>query len=217
MLISIASKAYALDMSVGITSWYSWWDYDRGGEKPDIGPSLLYGPAISVKLNDDFNLTFVYLYGAFEHTHSDGTVDKYKRSDSNLALNYIVNNYFTVFANLNYMALGVKKYIQQSTYGPELGIKAVYPISENLSLLATLSGFYLWGKESYDNNDPSINFKDYGINSTLSLAYYISSASTTISLGGRFQYFKADYSNDSESINQKFYGVTLTAMYAFSL
>lgn len=35
---------------------------------------------------------------------------------------------------------------------------------------------------------PDLDFYKYGVNSSISLAYYVEAASTTISLGGRFQY-----------------------------
>ncbi|MCL1865611.1 MAG: hypothetical protein FWF73_07350 [Spirochaetes bacterium] len=69
--IIIPFKVYAVDISVGATTWYAWqertyteWDLD--GAKLDVDPAFFYGPAVSVKFNDDFNLTFVYLYGKFD-------------------------------------------------------------------------------------------------------------------------------------------------------
>ena len=86
-------------------------------------------------------------------------------------------------------------------------------------LLATLSGFYTWGNEevipgyeqSYD-----IDLNEYGFNTNLSIAYYISGISTVISLGGRFQYFITTY-DEFINVKHKFYGITLTATYTFSL
>jgi hypothetical protein len=95
-----------------------------------------------------------------------------------------------------------------------------------------LSGLYLWGTDKVTieelaagaktGNNRSLNnsYNEYGINSTLSLAYYIAPASTVISLGGRLQYLIADYKNNAiylDSIKFTIYGVTLTATYTFSL
>jgi len=118
------------------------------------------------------------------------------------------------------------------------------PVIDNLFILGTLSGFYLWGKEkgyleiidgigNYFND--KFNYKEYGINSNLSIAYYITGISTVISLGGRLQYFKTDCGNikdlrtfassppsagqgiyNGDKI-QKIYGITLTATYSFSI
>jgi hypothetical protein len=65
------------------------------------------------------------------------------------------------------------------------------------------------------HND-KFNYKEYGINSNFSIAYYISSISTVISLGGRFQYFITSY-DKFRSDRHMFYGATLTATYTFSV
>jgi len=223
--IIIPCKVHAVDISIGATTWYSWWDFDSGSDyDADIDPTFLYGPALSVKFNDDFNLTFVYLYGKYDMktTYEDSGVSvtekgTVKRKDSDTALNYRLNDYFKVFAGLKYMSF--LQDFNHRGFGPGVGLSATYPVAENLFLLATFSGFYLWGEEG-SNGD----YKEYGFNSTLSLAYYIASASTTVSLGGRFQYVKTDYDEDyAESGNKnsntksKIYGVTLTATYSFNI
>ena len=103
LLISILvpCKLYAVDMSVGATTWYTWVDQEFASSliAPDSAaksdPGFLYGPVLSVKFNDDFNLTFVYLYGKFdieqEAIFGGATYSskyKLKRKDSDLALNY---------------------------------------------------------------------------------------------------------------------------------
>ena len=216
--ILIPSKIYATDITVGATTWYAWWEAEQGGNKMDADPTFMYGPALAVKFNDDFNLTFVYLYGKFDAEEAGGKV---KRNDSDLALNYRVHDYFKVFAGVKYMTFSSPDF-DHDGIGPGLGLSATYPVTENLFLLATLSGFHLWGKEKYTNNHPSDDYKEYGFNSTLSLAYYIASASTTVSLGGRFQYIKTDFdsnehTNGDSSMKSKIYGVTLTATYTFSI
>ncbi|MCL1832874.1 MAG: hypothetical protein FWG49_00070, partial [Leptospirales bacterium] len=94
----------------------------------------------------------------------------------------------------------------------------------------TLSGFI--GNtdvkiEKYDSitGDLTMSGKDgfwyYAINSNLSLAYYIASASTTISLGGRYQYVRIKSNAGDNSfpvtINNTTYGITLTATYSFNI
>jgi hypothetical protein len=116
-----------------------------------------------------------------------------------------------------------------TSYGTGLGLSVTYPLTENLFVLGTLSGLYLWGADKAVIKDIAngnimrslnIGYNEYGMNSTLSLAYYIAPASTVISLGGRFQYLIADYKNNAiylDSIKFAIYGVTLTATYTFSL
>ena len=80
---------------------------------------------------------------------------------------------------------------------------------------------YLKGNEDENERDYSEKTNEYGGNASLSLAYYIPDASTTISLGGRYQQLKIDYidpdtTNVSDSMS-RFYGVTLTAVYTFNI
>jgi hypothetical protein len=85
---------------------------------------------------------------------------------------------------------------------------------------------YLWGDEKVVNKsqESKSDIKQYGINSSLSIAYYIAPASTVISLGGRYQYYKTVYYNIDiddwgllHDYKDKFYGITLTATYSFSI
>ena len=252
-------KLHAVDITVGAATWYTWWDFDQiqtdRDSRPaawnlDADPAFLYGPALSVKFNDDLNLTFVYLYGKFD---AEGISDtgvstlptvnaRIKRSDSDLALNYRLNDYLKLFAGAKYMNFKYSISFPHNTYdidisikhtgiGPGLGLNATFPVVDNLFLLGTLSGFYLWGNEKEDyyawersprdiakSSKYKFKFKEYGFNSTLSLAYYITPASTVISLGGRFQYVKTDYKDSSVGNGtHKFYGLTLTATYSFGI
>jgi len=221
----------AVEMSVGATSWYAWLDISGTAEveKYDIDPELLYGPVLSAKINDDFNLTFVFLYGVFnvKETDTDGSVYKYdmSRIDSDIALNYRLNSYFKLFIGGKYMSYKYKlddfDYSgNDRAFGPGTGISVVLPIGGNFFLIGNVGGFYLWGKEDQSGEyaeEPDAKFKDYGINTTASIAYYIEPASTTINLGGRYQYLKSKYDGDEPDDTTKFYGITLSATYSFSI
>jgi long-subunit fatty acid transport protein len=142
---------------------------------------------------------------------------KVKRTDSDLALNYRLNDYFKVFFGAKYLGYSIPR-SDVKGFGPGLGLSITYPIINDIFLLATLSGFHLWFNED-NKNDVSKNSRDYGFNSTLALAYYIAPASTAISLGGRYQVDKQYYVDisDSDKKTTKFYGITLTAIYTFSI
>ena len=114
-------KASAFDLSVGATTWYAWWDMnvDREGHagesyERDIDPAFLYGPVISLKFSNDFNLTFAYLYGKFDFKDdfNVGVPNRIygtkKRSDGDLAINYRLNNYLKVFAGVKVMTYEYK-------------------------------------------------------------------------------------------------------------
>jgi hypothetical protein len=261
MIIVIPCKAYSLDITAGATLWYAWGsrfenlkeESIRNNNEYAFDPALFYGPALSIKLSDDFNLTFVYLYSKFDYTedvYSDlgGTysVDsKITRRDSDLALNYRLSNYFKVFAGAKYLSYEIKSsyddiyrghcYSEAKHYsiGPGLGISATYPVTGNIFILGTVSGFYLFsnGEDFKDNQlydgrtpkpiDITIAYNEYGINTNISAAYYIAPISTVISLGFRYQYFITEYSDYApfliESIENQIYGVTLTATYTFDI
>lgn len=283
-------KVYAADITVGATTWYAWWDGKYEHAKHDAGiinelvndtatgPAFLYGPVLSFKFSENFNLTFVFLYGEFDQSDSRHLLSAafditamtntiYKRRDGDIALNYRVNDYLKVFAGIKYMAYKAKfsskvintgnmeeEYIGSKEpvgYGPGLGLNCAFPVIDNLFVLATLSGFYLRGSEEghleiIDSVNPLIvgkhlndkfDYKEYGINSNLSIAYYITNISTIISLGARLQYFKTDCGNIKDLIQSatdlafpslfpvsyngnkinRIYGITLTATYNFSI
>lgn len=221
-LISISvfhGRANAAEISVGATTWYAWWDFDNTEDNQQdktLGPELLYGPAMSVKFNDEFNLTFVFLYGKFEMENDES--EDVKRYDSDLALNYRLNTYFKIFAGGKYMAYKTNTDFEHIGYGPGVGISAVLPLGSNFYVLGNISGMYLWGAEDSSDSKKQ-TYNEYGMNSGLSLAYYIVPASVTLSLGGRFQYFKTvmDSSENTTDMKHQFYGITAAATYSFSL
>jgi len=254
--ILIPLKTYAVDITVGATTWYAQSEQYYTQNK-NVFPmqyihdaliksnsAFLYGPTLAVRLTNDFNLTFVFLYGTFETGRDDGNFkykSKYKRSDSDLALNYRLGDYFKVFAGMKYLSYDItpadtdsltfqiRNIDPHTSYGAGLGLSATIPIIGDLFCLGTVSGLYLFGKDKVgitDHNSAAnprsvnLDYNEYGINSTIALAYYIAPASTVISLGGRLQYLIADYKNNAiylDSIKFTIYGVTLTATYTFSI
>jgi hypothetical protein len=243
---------YAFDITAGLTTWYAWGEQFNVQKDTTVtppknrntvinsDPAFLYGPALSAKFNDDFNLTFVFLYGNFNAKNNQGKNANFKRIDSDLALNYRLNNYLKVFAGIQYLAydiLPAKVNLadvieikgQHSSFGTGIGISGTIPVTGNIFGLCSVSGLYLWGKDEVEISDPwqlipaqssNVDYKEYGVNSNLSIAYYIAEVSTVISLGGRFQYIYTDYKGNElglSSIRFKMYGVTLTATYSFSI
>jgi len=259
-----AGNLHAVDITVGATTWYAWGSrYEktlnysiRKNSNYAFDPAFLYGPVVSIKFSDDFNLTFVYLYSKFNYTEEvyadDGgnlsVLSKIKRSDSDLAINYRLNDYLKLFVGVKYLGYEINlsyddiyagycySKSKHDSLGPGIGLNFTYPATENIFLLATLSGFYLWsGGEKFEDNGlydykyPSpmgpvsmtVAYNEYGINTNISAAYYITGWSTVISLGIRYQYFITDYAEYEpfliDSIKNQFFGITLTATYSFSL
>ena len=208
--IILPYKAYSVEISVGASTSDAWIELNPKG-KPNftIGPAFLYGPVLSLKINERFDISAVYLYGKFNDTTNDR---KIKIRDSELTFGTGLNDYLKVIAGVKYMGF-LNSDTKSIAYGPELGLSATLPIVYKINLLASLTGFYLGGK--VDDGSSKKSYNEYGVNGTLSLSYYIVSASTTVSLGRRFQYFKSDYYKDNNWTKNMFYGNTLTVTYSF--
>ncbi|HQP50237.1 MAG TPA: Lpg1974 family pore-forming outer membrane protein [Spirochaetota bacterium] len=239
-----SSKASALTMSAGVYTWYAWWDFPEDTyEDIDADPSLMYGPALSVKLNETFSLSFLFLYGNFNAEGTDNSdavlfggdviSNKYDidRYDIDTALNVKMNRYIKFYLGIKYSAFkydlsgsiptgdSYSAEFDHNAFGPGAGLSVVLPLYQNLYIMGNFGGLYLWGKEDYSNSNgetDSSDIKDYGYNTSVSLVYYIAPASTTISLGGRYQYIKTEY-EDGFKCDSKFYGITLSAIYTFSI
>jgi len=254
--IIIPCKTYAFDITVGVTTWYAWMEQymfsPHYGERIDMrNDSLFFGPVMSVKFNEDFNLTLVFLHSRFDLEGDDaptGIMEKKftsKRYDADLALNYRLNNYFKIFAGIKYLEFNILQFRhlpdpynthvytvnngKHKSLGPGSGLSFTCPVSiiDNLFLLAILSGFYLFPASSekleYRSStaklsETQISYKEYGVNTTLQIAYYIEPLQTVISLGGRMQYFITKYKEDDYpiKITHPLYGITLAATYTFN-
>lgn len=214
----------AADISVGATTWYSWWDMKDATE--DIDPGILYGPAFAVKFNENFNLNFVFLYGEYDAEQTGLSSYTYKRYDSDTSIGYRLNDYFKFFAGLKYNAytstidtiIGDID-LEVQMYGPAAGLSAVIPLGYDFFILANGSGMYLTGSsEQTGALKAKDDCKGYGYNTAGSLAYYITSASVTLSLGGRYQYIKLNWDDsNTEDSKMSFYGITAAATYSFAL
>lgn len=219
MLCFTAIPLFAVDLNLGAATWYSWWEIEDEEGGPDIDPTILAGPVVSLGLADRWNVSVVFLYGQFEMEGGgeDGGTDEINRVDSDISLNYAISNYFKVFSGIKAMGYYFSGGVHHSI-GPALGVGLTLPIVGNLYLLGNLSGMYNYGvhDDTNDDNRPKSNLVEYGFNSTLSLAYYIEQASTTISLGGRYQFFRDKYESDYRpDMDFTFYGVTLSLIYSF--
>ncbi len=212
----------AADISVGATAWYTAWKYDDdSSENIKYNPSILYGPALSSAFTQDLSMSFVFLYGEFD-MESGGSDNMWlKRFDSDLALNYRISSYFKVFAGAKFIGFTWPDDGKHLALGPGVGLSSVLPVAGNFFILGNISALYLRGKEEGVRGETySADANEYGGNASLSLAYYMAAASTTISIGGRYQQIKIDYTESSEiyfDSMSRFYGVTLTAVYTFNL
>ena len=114
------------------------------------------------------------------------------------------------------------------------GIGVTVPLSQSVFLLVNVSGIFLYsafeGMEDDFDNDQKWVYTSYGANGSLSLAWYVDSMTTTISLGARYQYLhnnrnsrRSDAITDPDDTDpfdgnaDRFYGLTFSAVYSFEL
>ena len=221
-MLTLQNNAIPVELSAGATTWYTAWDYeDDASSDVKYDPAFLYGPALSLAMTPDFSMSFVFLYGEFDMDTGSGTIP-IKRFDSDLTLNYRTGNYFKIFAGAKYVGFTWEDDGRHRAFGPGAGISAVFPIGGNFFILGYLSGMYLIGTEDGDKSmDYKAEQKEYGFNSSLSLAYYLQAASTTISLGARYQQVNIDYDSTEDGMvsdsRSNFYGITLAAVYTLNI
>lgn len=224
-------KAYAADMSAGVSTWYAWWKTMDSEHEMDLKPTLLYGPALSVTFMESWSLSGVFLYGKFKPAgDAEYTPDNISRTDSDLSLNYNITRSLKIFGGGKYMGFKWDERYTTGTHwsaGPGLGIGSTLPLTDFLYLLVNLSGTYSWGKheqenmgEDYQMEKESIDLNEIGANTNVTLAYYIKAASTSVNLGFRYQYFQIDYKSEGEGYQDEghyFIGATLAVIYSFSI
>jgi hypothetical protein len=220
VIFLLSSTAYALEMSIGATGWYAWWkmESDDGGSDT-TDPEPLYGPVLAINFSPNWSLTSVFLYGKYSFGDSGdgpGDIDRY---DSDTAINYSFNRYIKAFGGFKFMGYDWGDGDHMS-YGPALGLAFTLPLIDNFYLLLNVSGMSLIGKENTQTDTGEkveIDYYEIGVNSNISLAYYIAPASTSIILGFRYQYFEINYDKYQGDSQLSFYGATLAAVYSFSI
>ncbi|MCU0848459.1 MAG: hypothetical protein MUD12_11285 [Spirochaetes bacterium] len=260
LLNSFMGPARALEISAGPMAWYAWWSpyfknyfqnrysnrikalhYMEYGEiylrsRWKESGSFLYGPAVSVKVSDEWSFSSVFTMGS-PYGQTGGSMKLYpgpdiisqnvslrmKKYDSDTTVNYSPLPYLKIFCGFKYQGYSyssrpLKTFLtsaptaadfwlynytaESDGYGAGLGLGTVLPVAEDLYLLGNLSGVYMrsyvdWNEKAFSPlslnafmNRQNQKFNAAGMNGSLSLAYYITAASVTVSAGFRFQMLK---------------------------
>ncbi len=219
VFMSIPAVSMALDLSLGAATWYAWWKMEQGDREETFDPALMYGPVLALGFTSRWSLSSIFLYGEFtlEEQEGDREIDRY---DSDTAINFSINRYVKLFGGVKFMGYSMSNFTHRGA-GPALGAGITLPLSESFFLLWNLSGMYLWGehkRKGEDSQEVNSLYTEPGLNTNLSLAYYIESASTTITLGGRYQLFGIEWESERQTeMTNQFYGITFSAVYAFAL
>lgn len=230
-LFIVPAHSYASDISIGASAWYATWDIEfiDSSTTADFGSGLLYGPVLSIKFSQNWSISSMFLYGKFPDATSpgdqnDGSSFDLSRMDSDTLLNYSLNKYLKIFVGFKYMKWEFTGGSHVSPGGGG-GIGFILPVINNVYFLGNVAGLYIDGYHKNSNSENGTDkdtFIEKGYNGSVSLAYYIQSASTTISLGYRFQFIKTvndekKSDDSSDEYTSKFYGVTLALVYSFEI
>lgn len=226
-----------------------------------MNPSFLLGPALSVSFANRWTLSTVFLYGDWYAVHSrsirrsssfsvsfaDMNIRKW---DLDALVNCALLDYLKVFVgikwqgyryrigntNINSGISGNRMKLLNNGVGPGLGVALTLTLGGDLYLLLNASALYLYTTLDYGSPDYHREaYSAFGCNSTLSVAWHLASAGTTVSLGFRYQYLDyrlwAGHSSDFQLGNSDlkpavvrdiltedhFYGILISAVYSFSL
>lgn len=222
-------NADAIDVSAGVSTWYTGWRYKDSTGTNKVDPAFMVGPMISIGFNRTWSWANVLMYGRFkmdspsyDELTGEETTEEYTftRFDIDSTLNYNLNRYVKFFGGLKYSRHGTSDLMVHTSVGPAVGIGLTVPLSDYLFAVGTFSGIVMKGKEK-PNGMSSYRSVDSGFNSTLSLAYYFDSIATTILAGGRYQYIKSRYEDNASSggsipdVTVKYYGIVVSAVHTF--
>lgn len=278
----IPAKAFAIELGVGLASWFAWWNpvieyyLNHTGknqitvsESFTIDPNFLYGPIITIS-SGNWNLSTVYVFGRYRMSHSnrayfpimsapyfwpgfsESSQDVWKH-DLDATLSYRISDVIKFFVGFKYqhysidrsggaiLMVGATPYPCPGTgamdfngYGLGMGLSFTIPVGHNFYILWNVSAIGMLNIIRLDSRMLYLGyilpdsgtgyFISPGANTTLSLAYYIESASTTISLGFRYQYIHylrsggdltAQVARMGNDNRDQFYGVMISAVYNF--
>ena len=259
---AFAPGAHAMDVGIGLTSYYSWWTppFEETLGNDPIDPMFMIGPAVSLRF---FKSLTIGIYGIFSYnspevncnyTTQDSnkyqvqdkrTIDKY---DTGITASYALNRYFSLFCGIklsfyemtmengkiansgggfdDYNADNAET-LENDVFGYALGMTINIPLTDTTTASLGISALYQPGEYyGFDKrtstttiDERDVEYSAWGVNATLSIAYYMSEISTSLIIGGRFQYLK--YHAEEEDIfkmdREIHYGITFAAMYHFSL
>ena len=205
MTLMFTAAAQAADLSVGASTWYSWWRFEEGNRTETFDPALLYGPVLALGFGGRWSLSTIFLYGRFNMDNEDSKSEKIDRYDSDTAVNYSINRYVKFFGGAKFMGYDMQgSSFSHMALGPALGVGVTLPLSDSFFLLWNASGALLFGKHKDAGSDGKRSgYTEPGLNTNLSLAWYVESASTTITLGFRYQLFGTFYNKEEEFTDMK--------------
>lgn len=193
LVIIISGSAHASDLGIGIAGWYADWKMEREQTRK-MDPVFYIGPSISYQFAQSWSTTLVALFtpSPYEMKEDNKSTDV-KRYDADLTLNYQLIRYIKIFFGGKYLGFFFNDGKHYGA-GPGGGIGLTIPVIDNFYFLANASALYLWG--THKDNERTMDFTEYGYNTTAHLAYYAASLGLTTSVGYRYQPVKSKYNTN---------------------
>ncbi|HUI45071.1 MAG TPA: outer membrane beta-barrel protein [Nitrospirota bacterium] len=214
LLIACSGQARAEDgtgVSVGIKMWLNQWTQERPGF-PSItsDTTLLLGPALEAKYQDQFFVEASYLVTPSDYTFSDVNPSfNVDREDIDAAVGYLVVPQFGILAGYRNTTLKESDTGTKDTlYGPVIGIVGNAFVTPQLSFFGRLE--YLITKFKEEDAPGTFQEDSPGWMMEVGVKY----AYTRVfagSLGYRFETNEGNTSN----VRDSFSGVTFSGMFSF--
>ena len=183
MLIAAPRPLQSATLGIGAAGWYTWWDPKPDFQPAEADPSIMYGPQLVIAFSPTISLSSVFLYGKFNY-YQENYESEIERYDSDTALSYKLNQYVRVFGGLKYMGYEWEEGSHLG-YGPGFGLGFTYQLSNSLFCVLSVSGLYLWAEQEDDSSEgnTTMDYTEYGVNSSVSFAYMIPSSSVSLLSG----------------------------------
>ncbi len=198
-------------VQVGVKMWYNDWSQDRPGFGSITSDyTTLLGPAIEAKFENQVFIEASYLISTADYHFSDQiSAADVERQDLDVAVGYLIIPEFGVL--LGYKNTTFKERttgIEDTLYGPGLGVNTNLPLNEDLSFYGRLDFLFT----RFEQNDAGVVFREDspGWMFEFGLKY----AFTRSFFGSLGYKYETNEGNDT-NVRDTFSGVTLGAMVGF--
>lgn len=195
------------EVEVGIKAWMNKMKRDAPAEKFTSDSTILIGPAVEAKFQNNIFVEASYLFSASNYKADvGGTTREFDRADIDLAAGYMITHQFGAFAGYRNSAMKEKGTGNKETsYGPIVGVLGSVPVNEPLSIYGKLTYLFTRLKSDIEpTRDAPGWIAEIG-------ARYEFTKELSANLGYQYETTKTK----NTDVKDTFSGFTLGAMYAF--
>jgi len=201
------------EVEVGVKVWWNKWKRSGGIENFTSDSTYLLGPVAEVKFHNNMFIEAGYLVSMADYkaTVLEGAELrelKVDRHDLDVAAGYMFTHEIGAFVGYRSSAMKDVSGIEETAYGPLVGIRGAVPVNEALSFYGRFT--YLFNRLK---NDMLVLVTHESMNGWIAEAgaKYDFTKHISATLGYQYETTKAK----DQGFTDKFSGVTLGAMYAF--